>query len=542
MRNEHLYPIAIGTLAIAGLFQLGWPASTSAQSQPEIDARNAPVLNVDGLRFKDLNKNGELDRYEDWRLPVEERVDDLVYRMTLEEKAGLMIHSSLNGFTGPNGEVLDATQPGGGFGRGRGGGAGGPGNRAIDGRNDPYNTPGMDSPTPSELLLNRNVRWILVRPAGDQTPAVTATFHNGIQEIAEGSRLGIPVVFSSDPRHGVGRGGGAGERPSISQWPGQLGLAAVGDPGVTREFGRIAAQELRALGIQCTLSPMADVATEPRWNRVSGTFGEDANLVATLVKAYVEGFQGDHLSDQSVMTVTKHWPGDGPTKDGLDPHNSYGKWTIYPGGNFDYHLIPFQASFAAGTGGIMGGYFIPVGHDTVGINFSKKMLDGLLRDEMGFDGLVVTDWLRNMPWGVETLSEKDRQKTMVLAGIDQIGGDNDPKYIIESFRDGSIPLGRLDVTARRVLKPMFELGMFEDPYVDPDQTARTVASDEFLEAGYMAQVKSVVLLKNEGGVLPASGKPRVYAENIDEGAIAPYAELVDDPGAAQLAIIKVSTP
>ncbi len=520
------------------------PSSSAAATQSKIEARKAPLLKLDGLVFKDLNKNGVLDRYEDWRLPVDQRVDDLVFKMTMEEKAGLMIHSSLAGFTGPNGEVLGLPAAGRGgqaAAPGRGGAAAAaPVNRAIQGRPNMNNTTPMDSPTPTQTILQRNIRWILVRPNAGEMPDITAKFHNGLQEMAEGSRLGIPIVFSSDPRHGVNSG--AASKPTISQWPGQLGLAAIGDPETTRQFGQIAAQELRAIGIQCTLSPMADVATEPRWNRIGGTFGEDANLTATLITAYVEGFQGKQLGPESVMTVTKHWPGDGPTKDGLDPHNSYGKWTIYPGNNFDYHLTPFKASFEAGTGGIMGGYFIPVGKDTVGINYSKKMLDGLLREQMGFNGLVVTDWLRGMPWGVENLSEKDRQRMMVMAGVDQIGGDNDPKYIIESVKDGSIPLSRLDVTARRVLKPMFQLGMFENPYVDPVRATTVVASQKFLDAGQLAQSNSVVLLKNANNVLPLAVKKRVYVENISRDAVSPYATLVDDPKGADLAIIKVSTP
>ena len=242
------------------------------------------------------------------------------------------------------------------------------------------------------------------------------------------------------------------------------------------------------------------------------------------------------------MTVTKHFPGDGPVKDGYDPHNSYGKWTIYPGNNFDYHLIPFRAAFEAGTGGIMGGYFIPVGKDTLGINFSKAMIANLLREKMGFHGVVVTDWLRNMPWGVEKLSEKDRQKTIVLAGVDQIGGDNDPKYILASVKDGSIPMAVIDASMRRILRPMFQLGMFEDPYVDPEYAKNTVASAKFLEAGYAAQVKSTVLLKNANNVLPTPAGKKIYVEGIGREAAARYGTVVDDPKSADLAIIRVASP
>ena len=142
------------------------------------------------------------------------------------------------------------------------------------------------------------------------------------------------------------------------------------------------------------------------------------------------------------MTVTKHFPGDGPVKDGYDGHNAYGKWYIYPGNQFDLHLRPFKAAFEAGTGGIMTAYGIPVGKDTVGIAFSKAMVNDLLRRKMGFQGLVVTDWNHNMPWGVEKLSEKDRQKLIVLAGVDQIGGNNDPSVILANVKDGSIPVAR----------------------------------------------------------------------------------------------------
>jgi len=242
------------------------------------------------------------------------------------------------------------------------------------------------------------------------------------------------------------------------------------------------------------------------------------------------------------MTVTKHFPGDGPVKDGYDGHNNYGKWTIYPGNQFDYHLIPFRAAFEAGTGGIMGGYFIPVGKDTVGINFSKAMINGLLREKMGFQGLVVTDWLRNMPWGVEKLSEKDRQKMIILAGVDQIGGDNDPSVILAGVKDGGIPMAVVDAAARRILRPVFQLGLFENPYVDPEQAKATVASERFLAAGYAAQVRSTVLLRNANGVLPVAAGKKIYVEGIARETAAQFGTVVDDPKGADLAILRVASP
>jgi beta-glucosidase len=523
--------------AIVYLGILTATAAAAAPKQPTLGSKKAPILKAEGLEFRDLNRNGKLDRYEDWRLTAQQRAEDLMRQMTVEEKAGLMIHSSLMGFTGPGGVVLDAPPPR-------------PGGKKAGGFTPPKRegvTP-LDRPTPAELILKRNVRWILLRPNATESPDVSARFANGLQEIAEGSRLGIPLALSSDPRHSVARPGalfGAappGTPPNISQWPEQIGLAVARDPALVREFARISAREFRALGLHVLLGPMADIATEPRWNRIAGTFGEDAKLSAQLVKAFVESSQGPRLGPESVLCVTKHYPGDGPVKEGLDPHNDYGRWQVYPGKNFDHHLIPFQAAFEARTGGVMPGYAIPVGYDTVGMNFSKVIVGGMLRKKQGFQGVVVTDWLRNMPWGVEDLSEKQRQQRMVEAGVDQIGGDNDPRYIIELVQDGAVTAARVDESARRVLTPMFELGLFENPYVDPDRARTLVASTPLMEAGLAAQHRSIVLLKNAKGLLPAAPGRRIYVENIARGAAARYGTVANDPKQADIAIIAVNAP
>ncbi|RPI27774.1 MAG: glycoside hydrolase family 3 protein [Acidobacteria bacterium] len=535
-RTLHRLVIFVSVSLVPSALFLG-TESNAGPKQPVVQGKKAPTLTVEGLTFKDLNKNGKLDKYEDWRLTVDQRAADLVSQMTVEEKAGLMIHSSLMGFTGPGGVVLDAPPPP------------RPGSPAGFAPPRREGIEPMDRPTPSELIVKRNVRWVLLRPNRTETPAVSATFVNGLQEIAEGSRLGIPLALSSDPRHSVSRPGAgpfpqSGEPvpPNISQWPEQIGLAAAGDPALVREFGRIAAQEFRALGLQVILAPMADVTTEPRWNRIAGTFGEDAGTSARLVKAFVEGFQGKRLGPESVLCVTKHFPGDGPVKEGLDPHNDYGKWQVYPGKNFDHHLVPFKAAFEAATGGIMPGYAIPEGIDTVGMNFSKIIVTDLLRRKFNFNGVVITDWLRNMPWGVEQLSEKERQLRMVEAGVDQIGGDNNPRYIIELVRDGKVPESRLDESARRVLKPMFELGLFENPYVSPERASAVVASKTFKAAGDLAQRKSIVLVKNADRLLPAPSGKKLYVQNISPEVARGYATLVDDPKQADLAIIAVNAP
>jgi len=543
--------LALTVLLFALGLKVALPKAVSAAAgQPTIGTRSAPLLKIGEWSFKDLNRNGKLDPYEDWRLPVARRVADLVARMTVEEKAGLMFHASIQGATGPDGEVLETMSVFGG---------GGPGNapqptgiaRAIRGRTNPYNVEPVDAVPARDLILKRGVRWAVIRP-GAETPDVTAKFINNLQQIAEGSRLGIPMTPSDNPRNGIrrsvmgvevaGESGNTNAQRTISQWPGQLGLAAIGDAAAVREYASIAAQEMRAMGLRVILGPQADVATEPRWNRIGGTFGEDAELVTKLTTAFVEGFQGKKLGRESVLTVTKHFPGDGPVMEGNDPHSAYGKWTIYPANQFEYHLIPWKAAIQAGTGAIMGGYMIPVGKDTVGANFSKAIATDLLRGQLHFQGIMITDTLRSMPWGVEHLSQKERHKTMVLAGVDQILSENDPKYVIECVREGSLPAARLDVSARRILTAMFELGLFENPYVDPEKAKEEVGSDRFAAAGRQAQVRSVVLLKNANQVLPVGQQKKIYVANIDKAVVARYGTVVDDPKDADVALIRITTP
>jgi len=287
---------------------------------------------------------------------------------------------------------------------------------------------------------------------------------------------------------------------------------------------------------------MADLATEPRWARIPGTFGEDAELAARLTRAYIEGFQGAALGPESVLCVTKHWPGHGPVKDGLDPHLDYGRWQVYPGKNFAHHLAPFRAALAAGTGGIMPGYAIAEGYDTVGMNFSQRIVGDLLRRGEGFDGLVLTDWLKLMPWGVEQLSPRERHRMIVEAGCDQIGGEDDPSQLIALMRDGVLPAGRIDASLRRILRPMFQLGLFENPYVDPARARAIAGSAEFVRAGRLAQTRSMVLLKNARALLPLASTKKIYVENFDRSLAARHATLVDDPAQADVVLIKVAAP
>ena len=487
----------------------------------------APTLTEDGFTFRDLNKNGRLDPYEDSRLPIEERVADLLAQMTLEEKAGMMFHTSIS--MNADGSLMEV--------------------------------PGRFSPIPtSEMVLGRLMNHFNVNTVA--APRQTAEWYNHLQKLAERSRLGIPVTISSDPRHAFTdnpatsfMGGG------FSQWPEPIGLAATGDPALVQEFGDIARQEYLAVGIRTALHPMADLSTEPRWARINGTFGEDAELASKMVYAYIRGFQGERLGPESVACMTKHFPGGGPQKDGEDPHFSYGKDQVYPGNNFDYHLIPFDAAFKAGTAMIMPYYGRPVGLplEQVGFGYNKDVITGLLRKKYGFDGVVCTDWGLVHPveaggkvimdarcWGVEHLNYEERVKKIIDAGADQFGGEACPEIVIQLVRSGQIPEARIDESIRRLLLEKFRMGLFENPFVDPEQAEKTVGRPEFRAAGELAQRKAIVLLKNGerggGKALPLQGKPKIYVEGIHPEAAGQYGQVVANVEEAEVAILRLSTP
>jgi beta-glucosidase len=497
-----------------------------AQLGPE-----APVLNVDGLAFRDLNKNGALDVYEDFRQPIDARIEDILKQMTVEEKAGMMFHT----FTGvhPEGKLTEA----------------------------PVLTDFFTwGPSNSTMVVKKKMNHFNI--FGVPNAKATATWYNNLQKLAERTRLGIPVTLSSDPRNhimndvAVAMFGG-----DYSLWPEPLGMAATQDSLLVYQFGDIARQEYLATGIRVALHPMADLATEPRWPRINGTFGEDAKLSATMTYAYIKGFQGDSLSNTSVACMTKHFSGGGPQKEGLDPHFKFQKGQVYPGGKFDYHLIPFEAAFAAGTAQIMPYYGIPMDQtsENVGFSFNKEIITGLLREKYQFDGVVCTDWglisdakvagmmiKEAADHGVENLTKEEKLIKAIDAGVDQFGGEDLVEMFTEIIKSGKISEERINQSIRRLLRDKFRLGLFDNPYVDADQAARIVGKKEFMEAGKLAQRKSIVLLKNKetekGTVLPLSGKPKIFVLNIDKNIASQYGEVVNKPEEADFAIVRTATP
>jgi beta-glucosidase len=490
------------------------------------------MLTEDGFSYRDLNENGRLDLYEDSRRPIEERVEDLLSQMTLEEKAGMMFHTMIG--MNEDGSLLEEIGP-------------------------------MNPAATSDLLAERFMNHFNVYAVAE--PRQMAEWYNRLQELAEHTRLGIPVTISSDPRHAFSKDPGESILTSnmltggFSQWPEPIGLAATRDPALVKEFGDIARQEYLAVGIRVALHPMADLATEPRWARIQGTFGEDAELASQIVSAYIEGFQGETLGPESVACMTKHFPGGGPQKDGEDPHFSYGKEQVYPGDNFDYHLLPFEAAFEAGTAQIMPYYGMPVGLavEEVGFGFNKDVITGLLRGKYGFDGVVCTDWTLLTPveamgrelieakcWGVEDLSVAERAGKAIDAGVNQFGGEACPEVIVDLVRSGLIQDARIDESVRRLLRDKFRLGLFDDPYVDPETAERVVGNDAFRRAGEIAQRRSIVLLKNaethDDRFLPIRGRPNIYVENLDPGVAGEYGQVVESVEDADVAILRLSAP
>ena len=292
-------------------------------TQPKVEARKAPIITVAGLKFRDLNKNGKLDPYEDWRLPVDRRVADLVAKMTLEEKAGLMIHSSLSGFTGPNGEVLGlpaAGQRGGGPARRRDGAR--RANRAFEGgaepeqrRADGQREPGAARSPSATSATSWSARTRASRPTSRRS-STTACRRWPRRAASASPSCSAPTRGTASPvagRQGPARARAA--RPTISQWPDELGLAVGRDPDQVRRFGQIAAKELRAIGIQCLLGPMADIITEPRWNRINGTFGEDPDLVDGVHQGDRRGLPGQAARarerDDRHQALPRRRPGEG---------------------------------------------------------------------------------------------------------------------------------------------------------------------------------------------------------------------------------------
>ena len=514
------------------------------------------ILYQDDYAFKDLNQNGELDIYEDWRETPSKRARDLAQQISIEQIAGLMLYS-------PHMVVNDSV----------------PNEKIIS------------------CLLQDQMRHILVTKVKNAYTA--ALWHNNLQAIAEAQPFGIPTNNSSDPRNYTEADGefNAGSGGDISQWPREIGLAATFDMDIIHRHAHIASIEYRALGITTTLSPQIDLSTDPRWRRFYGTFSEDADLCTDIARVYTDAFQTTPGSpsgwgNQSVNCMAKHWPGGGTGEGGRDAHYCFGQYGVYPGNNFEEHLLPFTQGAlqldgpTSSAAAIMPYYTISYGIDPSGENvangYSRYIITDLLREKYGFDGVVCTDWtitadnpsvetMNGKPWGVEHLSVDERHFQAIYAGCDQFGGNDDKQPILAAYQLWCQRFGkesaeqRFRASAQRLLLNFFRVGVFENPYVNPNYTAQVVGCKEFVEEGYDAQLKSIVMLKNHQQVMPIKKGAKVYFPKryypasigffsrhqpniahydwqIDTALIKQYYQLTDDPDEADFALLYIFSP
>lgn len=529
--------MALLGITLSGLVACGGGGDETRQAT--LSTRSAKIITVDGLQFRDLDGDGRVTPYEDWRLTPTQRTADLMGRMTLEQKAGLLVHGTLP----PSGTSYVLT--------------------------------GANSVT--DMVGQRKMTTFITRLA--TTPTNIATANNLVQEIAEQQPLGIPVVISTDPRNGFSVAEGQTvARVGTTAMPDPTGMAATSDPALVRQLADIVRQEYRAVGITEALSPQADIATEPRWARVNGTFGSDPMVASTFVEAYVEGMQAGSmgLSSQSVATVTKHWVGYGAAVNGLESHFYYGRFASFLGNSFAKHLVPFEGAFKANAAGIMPTYSVlkdlvykGTAVEQVGAGFNSFLLQNLLRGEYGFKGVIVSDfgiigtctpncllnkppashiggdWFSAKPWGVEDKTVLQRFALSINAGVDQIGGSNEPSLVTQAVQQGLLTTARVDQSAQRVLKQKFELGLFENPFVDAAAANAIAGSAAFTTVGDAAQAKSLTLLKNNVQLLPAASasKRNVWLYGVSASAATAMGyTVVTDLAQANLAVVRLRDP
>ena len=513
------------------------------------------LLTEDGYAFKDMNRNDSLDAYEDWRLTPQERAADLASKLSKEEIAGLMLYSSHQAV--PSAELTEDQK---------------------------------------KFLSKDHLRAVLITSV--ESPRTAAQWNNRMQAFIEGLDHGIPANTSSDPRHeakatteyNAGAGG------HISQWPTSLGLAATFDPQLMYRFGEIASEEYRALGITTALSPQVDIATDPRWTRFSGTFGEDPLLATEMARAYCDAFQTTPDTRgwgmRSVNAMVKHWYGYGAQEGGRDSHFASGKYAVYPGNNLAEHKLSFiDGAFKLEGGTEMASAVMPIysilwnqdpSGENVGGSYSQWLIQKQLREEAKFEGVVCTDWgitkdmkvldspMGGKPWGVEPLTEAERHYKILQAGVDQYGGNNEIGPVLAAYDMWAKAQGeksarqRFEQSARRLLLNVFRVGLFEHPYLDPEASEKIVGNPQFMREGYEAQLKSVVMLKNhDNKTLPMDKKYKVYVpkrhfpaipglwggiseektvEPIDPALVRKYYEVVEQPEQADFAICLIEEP
>lgn len=426
---------------------------------------------------------------------------------------------------------------------------------------DDLDAPMMVGPSIRELVQERRIRFLCL---GAQTnPEQTAEITQRVQDLAAESGSGVPVVFSTDPRHSfLEVEGAAHSATGVSQWPEAIGLGAIGDEALVRRFAEVVRDDYLGMGIRMALHPQVDLTTEPRWPRQAQSFGADYELTSRLLRAFLDGMQGTDAGRIAVAATTKHFPGGGPQLDGEDPHFPYGREQVYPGGRFDDHLAPFRAAIDAGTAAIMPYYGMPVGLELdgepveeVAFGFNRRIITRLLREQLGFDGLVLSDFglvddqvifgkpLPARAWGVEHLSPAERVLALFEAGVDQLGGVYCTDIILDLMRDGRLSEERVDESALRVLALHERLGLFDNGATAAPRSAPVLP--EHILLGAETQARAVTVLANaetDGRpMLPLDRPARVHLVGLAEESLPDHltaSEIAD----ADVAIVRLHAP
>ena len=485
------------------LTPIGWTKVTNKEGATLGYSKNSglKLIQSDGYAFKDLNRNNLLDQFEDWRVDYETRAAGIVKEIPTDQMMGMKMNP---------------------FGIGA------------------VNADAMDDDIRDRLKIGyRQLR----APGANTTGKVKASWNNMVQEYIEslGDMACIPAVWIADPRSG-----------DVSEWPANIAMAATFDPEVGAEYGRLMSEEWRAMGISMQVATQMDLATEPRWKRISGTFGEDPALSVDMARAVINGWQstydtaGNDLGwgEHSVNNQMKHWPGDGAAEGGRESHTRDGAYNVFPGGQFFTHLLPFVACMdlpgkTERVSAAMTNFSVgiekdgsPVGKERVASSYSKYKINNVLRGMYGWDGYILTDFgiITGKNFGVENLTPAECMLAILEAGCDAFGGEGragkaDIDVAMEAYKLGVEKLGEeamnelMSHSTLRILRTHFNIGIVDNPYLSIEKAETVPNNAEHNARGYQAMLRSVVMLKNSGGIITKSSAaaekktvyiPRVY--------------------------------
>ena len=504
---------------------------------PAIGTVSRNVIEKDGLYFKDIDGSGEYKPWDDWRLPAADRARAYVQVLTVDEKIAQLFISDWRMGKYPcnvpdhqvvpdeSGLLDDAELNG----------------KTIFGE--------QHLPGTTDLIKNWFSRHLILR--ANPTSEDLADWLNQLHAVAEECGHFVPVQVVSNSRNENGEVVyGMNDAAGIfAAWPGTLGIAAavLGDGlGLVDDFADCIRREWDGTGLKKGYMYMADVVSDPRWQRTYGTFGEDPELICRIFERLIPRIQGSEegVTPDGVALTVKHFPGGGARENGFDPHYKMGQWNVYQTEDSlqKYHIPGFQTAVDKHASSIMPYYAKPAAAKSApqkdgtgspmemqpfGFAYNKPFIDGLLRHEMGFKGYINSDTgiVHNMSWGVEMLDKPERIGFAVShTGVDLISGlfDNqsgreaydraasgyyDVHPVPEGFAKEDLVLTdeALDRAVTRTLTELFELGMFENPYRDPKKAANAVANPEDWDHAMEVHRKSVVLLKDDG-TLPLTGE------------------------------------